>query len=179
MRRLLKALAISLIGLLVILGVIGLVLPSTYDIERSIVINASPQSIHTYVGDLTKWSEWTPWTDSDTTLSIILGEKTTGVGASQSWVGDGGDGELTFTASSPSEGVEYDLFFDDGAFQSVAAIKYEPLSEQSTEVRWSMEGDIDTPVIGGYFALMMDAMVGQMFEQGLGDLKRRVEAGDT
>ena len=71
------------------------------------------------------------------------------------------------------------MLFDNGAFASVAALEYRPLSEQSTEVRWTMTGEIDMPVVGAYFALMMDAMVGQMFEQGLGELKKRVEAGET
>lgn len=176
MRRFLKAIAISLLVLVAAFAAIGLVLPKNYDIERAIAIEAPPQSIHVYVGDLSKWGEWTPWKDSDPTLSIIVGEQTTGVGASQSWSGEGGDGELTFTASSPSEGVEYDLLFDNGAFQSVAAVQYHALDEQSTEVRWSMAGEIATPIIGGYFALMMDAMVGEMFDQGLDELKRRVEA---
>jgi len=176
MRRFLKALAICLLVLVVVFAVIGLVLPKDYDVERTIVIDAPPESVHVYVGDLGKWSEWTPWKDSDPTLSIIVGEQTTGVGASQSWDGEGGDGELTFTASSPSEGVEYDLLFDNGAFESVAAVKYKTLNEQETEVRWSMSGEIATPIIGGYFALMMDAMVGEMFDQGLDELKRRVEA---
>jgi len=179
MRRFLKALAISLIILVGVFVVVGLVLPKEYEVERTVVIDAPPQSIHVFVGDLKKWSEWTPWNNEDPTLTILLGDKTAGVGASQSWTGEGGDGELIFTASSPTEGIAYDLLFDNGAFASVAALGYRPLSEQSTEVRWTMTGEIDMPVVGAYFALMMDAMVGQMFEQGLGELKKRVEAGET
>ena len=38
-----------------------------------------------------------------------------------------------------------------------------------------MSGDMGTPVIGGYFAIMMDAMVGQTFDKGLLNLKSIVE----
>ena len=52
MRRFLKALAISLIILVGVFVVVGLVLPKEYEVERTVVIDAPPQSIHVFVGDL-------------------------------------------------------------------------------------------------------------------------------
>ncbi len=141
----------------------------------SIVIDAGPEKIHEYVGDLMKWGEWTPWKEEDPTIVVTRGEKTSGVGASQSWVGESGDGALTITKNSPAEGIEYDLVLDGGAYVCESAMTYETLPDGGTKVTWIMNGDMGTPVIGGYFVLMMDSMVGEMFDRGLSNLKVRVE----
>ena len=173
--KILKTLLSIIIVLIVIVVVVGLFLPTSYTVERSIVIDAPPAEIHKYVGDLNNWNSWEPWREGDPTIVITHGEKTKGVGASQSWVGDSGDGALTFTKDSPDEGIAYDLVFDDGTYESQSAIKYSPLEDGETKVTWTMTGDMGTPVIGGYFVLMMDSMVGNMFDKGLSNLKNTVE----
>ena len=159
--------------MIVILVVVGLFLPTSYTVERSIVIDAPSAQIHEYVGDLNNWDAWEPFGEGDPTIIVTHGEKTKGVGATQSWVGESGDGALTFTKDSSVEGIEYDLIFDQGISES--AIKYSPLEDGETEVTWTMSGDMGTPVIGGYFVLMMDSMVGGMFDKGLSNLKSTVE----
>jgi hypothetical protein len=106
------------------------------------------------------------------------GEKTTGVGASQSWSGRDGKGSLVFTASDPAKGIEYDLLFEEGAWKSKASLTYSRLNSTQSVVTWKMWGSADIPIIGGYFALLMDRMVGPMFAAGLEKLKRVVEQGD-
>lgn len=155
--------------------VVGLFLPTSYTVERSIVINATPSQIHEYVGDLKNWDSWEPWKEGDPTIVIMHGEKTKGVGASQSWVGESGDGALTFTKDSPTEGIAYDLVFDGGTYVCQSAMTYDPLEDGETKVTWTMSGDMGAPVIGGYFAMMMDSMVEEMFSKGLSNLKDSVE----
>ena len=173
--KILKTILSAIIVLIVVVVVIGLFLPTSYTVERSIVIDAPPAKIHEYVGDLNNWDAWEPWKEGDPTLVVTHGEKTKGVGASQSWVGESGDGALTFTKDSPTEGIEYDLVFDDGTYVCQSAMKYSPLEDGETKVTWTMTGDMETPVIGGYFVLMMDSMVGKMFDKGLVNLKNTVE----
>ena len=102
--KILKTLISTIVILIVIVVVVGLFLPTSYTVERSIVIDAGPSQIHKYVGDLNNWNSWEPWSEGDPSLIITHGEKTKGVGASQSWVGNNGDGALTFTKDSPAEG---------------------------------------------------------------------------
>jgi hypothetical protein len=173
--KILKTIFSIIIVLIVVVVVLGLFLPTSYTVERSIVINASPSQIHKYVGDLNNWNTWEPWREEDPTIVIMHGEKTKGVGASQSWVGECGDGALTFTKDSPTEGIAYDLVFDDGTYVSQSAMTYDPLEDEETKVTWTMSGDMGTPVIGGYFAIIMDAMVGRTFDKGLSNLKSIVE----
>ena len=173
--RVLKTIFSIIIVLIIVVVVAGLFLPTNYTVERSIVISATPAQIHRYVGDLNRWGEWEPWTEEDPTIVITKGEKTEGIGATQSWVGDSGDGAITFTKDSPDEGIEYDLVFDDGTNVCQSAMIYDALEDGETRVTWTMSGDMSTPVLGGYFVLMIDSMVGKMFDKGLSNLKRAVE----
>lgn len=176
MGRWLKRIGITLVLLIAIVVVVGLFLPTTYMVERSIIINADREKIHEHVADLEKWDQWTPWSEADPSTVITRGQQTKGVGASQSWVGSEGDGSLTLTMASPQEGIEYDLFFEGGAMQAVSSMLYGAAGEGTT-VTWTMSGGMDTPVIGGYFAVLMDAWVGPMFDRGLEKLKAVVESG--
>ena len=173
---------LALLGLLVPVTFIGILLPTEYTIARSITIEAAPEQVHALVGDLTRWDEWTPWIEKDPTIVTILGAKTTGVGASQTWTGEQGDGELTFTKSDPATGITYDMTFvvDKRKAPSTAAVTYR-VEGDSTLVSWIMEGDIAEmapPVVSGYMGLLMDNMISSDFETGLTKLKDKVEAGD-
>ena len=170
-----KRIVISLVSVLVIVAIVGILLPTQYRLSRSLIINAKPAAIHIFVGDLTKWDLWAPWKDEDPSIVTTLGDQTSGVGASQSWIAKDGDGSLTFTMSSPTEGIEYDLSFDGGAYKCWAGMHYDTVGENATKVTWSMKGNMDMPVVGGYFAIMMDSMAGKMFERGLSKLKQQVE----
>lgn len=173
--RFLKNFLLAVLLILIIIVVAGLFLPTSYTVERSITVDASPEEVHQHVGDLTKWDEWAPWKEEDPTIVVTRGDKTKGVGASQSWVGESGDGALTITKDSPEEGIEYDLVFEGGQYVCQSAVVYEELSKGETKVTWIMNGDMETPVIGGYFAILMDSMVGDMFDRGLQNLKTKVE----
>lgn len=174
----LKKILVVLLAAVLFLVVIGLFLPTTYHVERSIVIDASPATIHPLVNDLERWGEWDPWSDDDPTVVITRGSVTTGVGANQSWTSKSGNGQLTFIDSDPKRGVTYNVLFD-GQFKSVSKVYYEILNTgeaSSTQVTWSLTGGEDAPkVIGGYFALAMDGMVGPFYERGLAKLRNAVE----
>ncbi len=176
--RFIKTAGVVLIILVITVAVIGLFLPTRYAVVRSTVVDASPGEIHEYVGNLKKWDLWTPWKEEDPSAVVTLGEKTSGVGASQSWVGESGTGALTITASSPKSGIEYDLLFDGGTYECKGSIRYDRLSDGDTRVTWAMSGDMGKSLTSGYFALLMDTMVGNMFQKGLSNLKRVVEEGD-
>ncbi len=158
--------------LLAVAAAVGYFLPHDYNVEESVVINAKPGKIHDLVGDLKRWDDWTPWKEMDPSVQVTFGKETKGVGASQSWTSKDGPGTLAFTADDEKKGIEYTMTMDDMPAQG--AIRYEQVGD-TTKVTWSMNGDIDMPVIGGYLALLMPRMIGPSFEKGLVKLKREVE----
>lgn len=174
-----KKLLMGILVIALLLAGIGFFLPTSYRIEEYVMIRATPVQIHDYVGELKKWDEWTPWLAEDPTIVTTHGDKTTGVGASQSWTGKDGDGELTFTKCDPMTGIAYDMAFITGETRAPAVCEmiYEAKGEK-TKVIWTMEGDVGDfmpPVLAGYMNIAMKMQISSMFEQGLETLMIKVE----
>jgi len=169
-----KKILIGLVVIIVILVVVGFLLPTEYEVNRYIVIDAKPSKIHDLVGDLKRWEDWMTWKDEDPSIEITFGKKTTGVGARQTWTGKEGVGEIVFTSSDSKRGVEYDMSFEQGRYTSLGSILYEEMGK-STRVTWTMKGDWPMPVVGGYMVLIFTPMIGKSFEESLGNLKSRIE----
>lgn len=171
------------IGILVVLIAlvgIGFALPTEFAVAKTMKIDAPPEQVHAWVGELKKWDAWTPWAEEDPTMTTALGEKTTGVGAHQTWSGKDGDGELTFTKCDPQTGIAYDMAFinEDARAPATSEMTYEKV-DGGTEVTWAMKGDtadMMPPVMAGYMNLMMKGSIGDMFDRGLTKLKEKVEA---
>lgn len=158
----------------VFLGVGMFVLDGKYEVAREIVIQARPGAVHQQIGDLREWPNWLPFTKHDRSVKTTI-EKPTGVGAHQHWVGKDGTGKLTFTASDEAKGVEFDMLFDE-KWKSKGAFTYAEAEQgASTKVTWRMAGQNDD-LMGRWMALFMSPMMGPMFDEGLADLKKKVEA---
>ncbi|MBP7831010.1 MAG: SRPBCC family protein [Kiritimatiellae bacterium] len=170
LRRFVKVSAV----LVVVLVAVGLFLPREYEVSRSILIQAHPIKIFTRVGRLEEWPAWNPWQDgADPTYAVTLGERTSGVGASQTWTSRHGAGEVRFTRTVPTKGIEYDFRFHDTWFARAALVFTQ--AEDGILVTWRLRGRVEKPVIGGYVARLMDPMIGGMLEYGLKRLKKAVD----
>ena len=176
MKRVLIRAGIVLVVLTALLCVVGLLLPSTFQVSRSVEIRADRAVVHALVGDLTQWDRWTPWKEQDPSIVVTPGAISSGPGASQTWVGDSGDGALVVTTSSPETGITYDLAFDQGRYQSEGGIGYEDLPGGGTRVIWTMRGEVGANPIARLLALTMDSMVGPLFERGLERLAAEAQA---
>lgn len=162
---------------IVVFVVIGLMLSNHVSTSRTVNIQADTARIHALCSDLTRWPEWTPWQDADPTVVTTLGPITSGVGASQKWRGKEGDGELTLTKSEPNQGIAYDMFFINGEKRTPmkSTMTYAP-NGATTNVTWTLEGNMDVPVLGGYIVMMMGGAIDEMFDSGLAKLKAKAEA---
>ena len=171
----LKKIATLLATGIVIFVVIGLFLSPEYDVEQSILISSRPENIHPYVNDLQQWPRWTPWQEMDPDTKITYGKLTSGIGASQSWQGKGGSGHLYITASSPYSGIAYDVFFGKDDTPSISTIEYKELGTDLSRVTWRLHGEMELPIVGGYIAILVSAMLRDMYKEGLLKLKLVVE----
>ncbi len=173
--KVLKILGIGLAAIIVLVVGISFFLPKTYHVERTVSIDAPPAQVHRLTSDLRNgWPQWEPWSEADDSIVTTYGDVTAGVGASQSWTSNRGTGALTLTVCDVAVGVEYDMSFNVDQYISNGKLSYTPTAT-GTDVTWEMDGDM-SGVTGKYFGLMMDSMVGPMFEQGLDNLKDAAEA---
>lgn len=173
----LKYIGITAFAIIGLLTAVALLMSPEFKVEQSIVIQASPEAIHPYVNDLKQWQKWSPWQELEPDTVTRYGDLTQGVGASQSWQGKGGSGHLHITASSVGNGIAYDVFFGDDTVPSISAIEYKIIDSNSTRVSWSFSGEVDMPVLGGFYALLIRSMSNDMYGKGLTKLKALVEQG--
>lgn len=171
--------AIISIGSIIVLSVaIGLFLSTKYSVRSEQVINAPRQRVHELIADLNEWEHWEPWREKDPSVKITRSDQTAGAGAQQSWTDKSGGGELTFTRADPGYGIDYDLLFAN-KYACKASMTHEPAGDGQVRVVWAMSGDTETPIIGGYFALLMPRFIKPMFDRGLEKLKQAAESEST
>ena len=160
--------------LLVIVLLVGLLYvtmqPSDYDVKRSHVIKAPITQVFNTVNNLKTWEKWGPWHDEDSTIVVTYGEKTIGVGASDSWTGKDGPGNMKTIAVEENKSIHQKIQFGD----------YEPSdiywefkeTEAGTEITWRMQ-ETNAPFFFKIFAAFSggwDGMLGPMETQGLENL---------
>lgn len=176
--KLIQKLLIAVVVVILLVIGIAFFLPQTWSVERSTVINATPEKIHVFVENLPKWQEWTDWTtESDPSIKYTYEGPETGVGATQRWTSDRmGKGMLRITRSDPKKGIAYELFFNDEAIPTIGEIRYEPAASQ-TNVIWKDNGNLGGNPLNRYFGIVIEYMLGKQFESGLAKLKEKVESG--
>jgi hypothetical protein len=174
--RILKRALLALGAAVVLLAGIGLLLPSSYSVERSVTIQASPEEVFNHLQTLKGWPEWTAWTvQRYPDMKVSFSGPDQGVGAVYVWNGEEvGAGSLKLTGADPSRGVTYDLDFDNGQFLSKGEIRMEPAGDQ-VKLTWINRGDLGWNPINRYFGLMIDGVMGPDFETGLNNLKNKLE----
>ncbi|MDB5988346.1 MAG: hypothetical protein JWR16_3399 [Nevskia sp.] len=169
---------VGLVVLIVVLLLIGLMLPRTVQISRSVVINAPPSSIFAVVDGFRQFERWSPWAEKDPNLKVEISGPPFGVGAHYSWSGnkDVGSGTQEIIESHPYTDVKTRLTFSGFDQPSVAVMSLEPLAGQGTHVTWALHSDLGGNPLWHYFGLLMDKMVGPDYERGLAHLKTLVES---
>jgi len=170
LKNMLKVLAV----LIVVFLVVGVFLPSSYEVSRSKEITATPDLVFDQVNNLKQSESWSPWGEGDATMKITYSGPEAGVGAKGAWTSaDSGAGSQTITKSVPHNLIEMALDF--GSEGNGSAAYTFTQSGETTKVNWSMRGDVGFNLIGRYFGLFMDKMLGGYFEKGLSNLKRVAE----
>ena len=167
--RWIKRIALALVAIVVLLLGIGLILPSTFKVERSVEVAAAPDKIYRLIADPREWKKWSAWNARDPAMKIVYSGPPSGPGAKWTWESASeGNGEMTFTAAVPNQRLEYALFFPDFGMQSAGEMKLDPAGK-GTRITWTNQGDVGGNPINRYFAQAMDRLVGP-------DLKPALEA---
>lgn len=175
-----KKILIGVAALVVVVIALGFVLPDKQHVERTVVVNASPEKVYALVADLQQAEKWQPWGATDPSMTReITGQ---GVGQKQSWKSKKmGDGSQEIIALNPPTHVDYALNFGPMGV-ATAGMNLEPVAE-GTKVVWSFDTNMRKGVpiymqpVSTYMGFFMDGMLGKDYEAGLQNLKRVAEAG--
>ena len=174
----------SLIGLLVLLAAtacVGLVMPTQWRVERTVVVAAPAAVVFPLINDLQRWPDWTEWDGAeDPSLQRRFGDgPTAGIGAAMSWTGDEvGEGRLTISESVPDRRIGYDLRLAHDGLLSEGAIVLAP-AQGGVRVTWSTGGELGWSPLVRLMGPWIEHAVGSDFDHGLAGLKRVAEGRRT
>lgn len=152
---------------------VGILLPGTIEVTRSLEITAPPERVFSLLNDLAAWDAWTPWAD----LESRLEGPRTGQGARRVWDDPQlGSGSLTITASTPASAVSYVVEVEGGAIRFEGSFAVEPRASASL-VTWTERADLGWNPLLGWTALGMEESQGMQLEESLARLKEQAESG--
>lgn len=155
--------------------------PNIFRVERSAVIQATPDTVHSHIHDFHKWQAWSPWEKLDPELKRTYSGADAGTGTVYEWDGNkkAGAGRMEITESVPGQRVVIQLdFLKPFKASNTTQFAFEP-HDGGTRVVWTMSGP--QPFMFKLMGILfnMDAAVGKDFEAGLDALKKVSETGSA
>ncbi|MGK7393011.1 MAG: SRPBCC family protein [Candidatus Cyclobacteriaceae bacterium M3_2C_046] len=172
--KVLKRILIAIAGIVTIILAAALVMPKKYEVQRSVVINASSSVVVQQLAMFQNFKEWSPWSALDPDMETQITGQDGKVGAIYSWTGnkDVGSGSMKIIQQT-ADRIDIDLAFLEPWESS--AKTYFTWAEKGgvVEVVWGMSGSNPIPM---NLFLNMDKMIGPDYEKGLSALKARCES---
>jgi uncharacterized protein YndB with AHSA1/START domain len=176
--RTLKRVLMAFGALLALLVLVAYLLPRHVELDRSVVIAAPAEDIYPLIVEPRRFQEWSPWYEKDPNASYTYEGPARGVGASMRWAGnsDVGEGSQTVVKAEENRRVETSLDFGS---QGTAEASFTLTPEDGgTRVVWGFMTDLGFNPLSRWFGLFFERLLGPEYEQGLANLKRKVEAAD-
>lgn len=169
-------LVLGLGALVLILAGVALALPSQVTVARAVVINAPESAIFPYLNNLRSFNSWSPWAQHDPSLQVTYSGPDQGKGARVEWTSDVravGQGSMEIAESNPNRRI--DLAANFNGLEGTTYYDLAP-SGSGTKVTWGFGYDTGTNPLRRWKGLMLDRFVGVEFQNGLDELKERVES---
>lgn len=133
-------LLVVFIGLVVLLGigiwVVGKQLPSKWEIEKAVLVRATPEQIYPLLEDLHQWELWSNWCSEQEDMELEYKGAAQGMGAAMIWTTSRLQGQFTLTrCQSPNE-IQYHLDINRGKFTLTGTLFLSVTDAEFTQVAW-------------------------------------------
>ena len=147
-----------------------------YQVKRSIVINADPETVFDAVADFTTWSKWSPWLCIDKAAAVTVTDDPRSVGSVYKWSGElVGEGEIEHVELSPPTSISNEpRFVKPFTSRSHVSFLCEPQTG-GTRLTWQMDGRL--PWFMFFMKGMMQTFIGMDYERGLRMVREYIETG--
>lgn len=153
--------------------------PDTFQVQRSLVIQAAPDKLFALINSLQRMTSWSPYEKADPAMKRTFSGPESGPGATYEWQGNSqaGEGRIAIIDNAAPTRVTMKLdMFKPIEGHNTVNFTLEPQGS-GTRVNWHMQG-ASTFLSKLLVTLgIMDKMVGGQFEEGLNNLKRIAESG--
>ena len=160
---------------------VGIVLPGSFEVTRSVEVGAPPDRVFPFLNDLSRWDAWTPWGEIESRFEGA----SAGTGARRVWDDPQmGDGSLEIVASDPPREVRYAVQVEGGALRFEGTLAVERAGDGASRgaedggaslVVWTERADLGWNPLLGWTARGMEASQGARMEESLSRLREVVE----
>jgi effector-binding domain-containing protein len=171
--RILKYIFLLLLLSLVALSIFIATQKGDFNVERSKVINSPKPAIYNYVNDYKNWEDFGSWTLGNPEIKISYPQKTIGKGASYSWEGKEGDGQIQTLFVKENDSISQKMNYN-GTLSTVSWSFKDTTG--GTKVSWRSNGKMSF-FFKIYAALHggVDKVIGTMYEQSLANLDKTLD----
>ena len=177
MRKILAGIGAVILGAIAVVLVLAAMKPDTFTVRRSAAIKAPAEKIYPHIADLRAFAAWSPYEKKDPAMKRTYSGAAIGKGSVYEWDGDKnvGAGRLIIAElSSPSKVTMQLEMLRPIEAHNMVDFTLAPAGD-STNVTWSMRGEVPFFAKIIHVFLDMDRMVGGDFEVGLASLKAVAE----
>lgn len=176
--RLLKFLVLATLVAVIAVVAIGLALPDTVHLERSISVRARPATAYVALNSFKRFRQWSPWAGLDPKTLYADEGPLWGVGAKLSWSSEHpsvGHGSQEIVAAVPYREIRSRLVFGGFGSDSESTLAIAADGE-GARITWSYDSRFNGDLLGRFLALKLDDWVGADYEQGLQRIRAMLEA---
>jgi len=170
MRILLAVLGFVALLFLIFIGV-AFFLPDHFELRREVHIQKPIEEVYPLVSDLRNWELWAPWVNGDASIKVHYGEHYKGVGSTYSWESsNSGSGKMVIREEAAPYRIVFELWFEGWDAPSKSIFELEEVNG-GTRLTWIFSGKLGADPVQRWFGILIDRMVGGMFESGLESIK--------
>lgn len=157
---------------LIVLSIIGLALPSSFKVARTLRINNSAAGIYPYLNTINRWPEWTILNKSkDATILYSFSGPERGIGGTMTFDGEKlGNGKITILDSERDHSLNFEIKLNEEQVTILGIVLLEPKST-GTDVTITMKGDVGFHLVNRYVILMTNQVYGSFLDETLQNLQ--------
>lgn len=171
--RILKYLFLLLLLSLVASSIFVATQKGAFSVERSKIINSPKSAVFNYVNDYRNWEDFGSWAIEDPEMKMTYPGNTIGKGATYSWTGKDGDGNMQTLSVKENESIVQKMNYNGTESEVFWSFK-DTLG--GTKVTWKTVGKMGF-VFKIYAALNGGAekTIGTMYEKSLANLDKKLD----
>lgn len=161
------------VSLAVILSILSL-LPRDVQVERSLIVTASPEQIFPYVNNFHAWRKWSSPANRNAKVEYSYEGPEQGAGAKQIWYGSEDYGFIVITRSQPEKGIWIETAYNSDQINSHGSIVFEK-TENGTRVTRTSKAKLP-PIFGPIYRGEVESSIGNYLDYSLSKMKRLIES---
>lgn len=168
--RILKYLFLLLLLSFVALSIFVATQKGDFTVERSQIINSPKSTVFNFVNEYRNWEDFSSWIIEDPEMQIAYPKKTSGPGASFSWKGKEGSGDMLTVFVKENDSIAQKM--NDNETSSLISWSFKD-TIGGTKITWKTTGKMSFMMkVNTTFSGGLNTILGKTYEKSLANLDK-------